>query len=188
MFARVLSVLVILVSTGTAAVSDDADKARAMLERVATELKKDQTGAIQTFTKGEHGFRDGDIYPFCFRLSDGIVVTGQTAGSYTGEENQFHSAHWGTRLRGRLLSVVAPLVGFQLRRAVESRWRGAEFSLETTKLVTRDGRVIEARRGSIGRITSHRTAGPGFVLRGPLRPRPGETWGVLRVGSYQSVS
>jgi hypothetical protein len=80
MFARVLSALVIFVSTDTAAVSNDADKARAMLERVATELQKDQAGAIQTFTKGLRGFRDGDIYPFCFRLSDGIVVTGQTAG------------------------------------------------------------------------------------------------------------
>jgi PAS domain S-box-containing protein len=31
-----------------------------------------------------------------------------------------------------------------LRRAVESRWRGEEFYQETTKLVTQDGRVIDA--------------------------------------------
>ena len=31
-----------------------------------------------------------------------------------------------------------------LRRALESRWRGEEYFQETTKLVTRDGRVIDA--------------------------------------------
>jgi hypothetical protein len=80
MFARLLSVLFVCASTSTAAISDDADKARSMLERVVIEIKRDQAVAIQMFTKGENGFRDGDIYPFCFRLSDGIVVTGQTAG------------------------------------------------------------------------------------------------------------
>jgi hypothetical protein len=80
MFGRILGALVIFVLTGSPAISDDAEKARAMLERVVIEVKKDQPIAIQIFTKGENGFRDGDIYPFCFRLTDGIVVTGQTAG------------------------------------------------------------------------------------------------------------
>jgi hypothetical protein len=80
MFARVFGVLLFFISATSMAMSDDADKARAMLERVVIELKKDQTVAIRMFTNGENGFRDGYIYPFCFRLTDGMVVTGQTAG------------------------------------------------------------------------------------------------------------
>jgi hypothetical protein len=80
MFARMLAALAIFILAGNPAISDDADKAKAMLERVVIELKKDKVPAIQMFTKGENGFRDGYIYPFCFRLTDGMVVTGQTAG------------------------------------------------------------------------------------------------------------
>jgi len=50
-----------------------------MLARVV--VQRDQNAAMQTFNAGTDGFRDGNIYPFCFRLSDGVVITGQTAGS-----------------------------------------------------------------------------------------------------------
>jgi hypothetical protein len=80
MFIRIVGGLYALVSTCSVAMADDADKAKAMLERVAIEVKKDHSAAIQMFTKGEYGFRDGYIYPFCFRIGDGLVVTGQTAG------------------------------------------------------------------------------------------------------------
>ena len=101
MFTRVLAMLFVIVEIGAAAIAEDADadKARAMLERVAVEVKRDQTAAIQMFTNGESGFRDGYIYPFCFRLSDGIVVTGQTAGrdirtfSGTAGQQMFDAAH-----------------------------------------------------------------------------------------------
>jgi len=80
MLIRMVGVLCAFVCTCSVAMSDDGDKARAMLERVVIEVKKDEAAAIQMFTKGDNGFRDGYIYPFCFRISDGIVVTGQTAG------------------------------------------------------------------------------------------------------------
>jgi hypothetical protein len=59
----------------------DGDKANAMLARVAMAVQADQASAIQKFNAGSDGFRDGNIYPFCFRLTDGVVITGQTAGS-----------------------------------------------------------------------------------------------------------
>jgi hypothetical protein len=101
MFTRILCVLLVISVSSTAAFSNDADaeKAKSMLKRVAIEIKKDQAAAIQMFTKGENGFRDGYIYPFCFRLSDGIVVTGQTAGrdirTFSGIAGQqmFDAAH-----------------------------------------------------------------------------------------------
>jgi hypothetical protein len=61
--------------------SGDAEKARAMLARVVVVVQQDETSAMQKFSAGTDGFRDGNIYPFCFRLSDGVVMTGQTAGS-----------------------------------------------------------------------------------------------------------
>jgi signal transduction histidine kinase len=42
-----------------------AAEARAMLDRVVSAIKKDKTGALQKFTKGEDGFKDRDLYPFC---------------------------------------------------------------------------------------------------------------------------
>jgi hypothetical protein len=59
----------------------DADKARAMLMRASVALKADRDAALKKFTAGEDGFRDRDIYPYCFSLNDGMVVTGQTRGN-----------------------------------------------------------------------------------------------------------
>jgi len=80
---RVLAALLICLTAGSVAAADpgDAEKAKEMLARVAAAIQRDQNAAIQMFNAGTDGFKDGNIYPFCFRLSDGIVITGQTAGS-----------------------------------------------------------------------------------------------------------
>lgn len=59
----------------------DAEKAKEMLARVVIAVELNQNAAMTSFSAGTDGFKDGNIYPFCFRLSDGIVITGQTAGS-----------------------------------------------------------------------------------------------------------
>ena len=59
----------------------DAEKAKEMLARVVVVVQRDENAAMKQFSAGTDGFRDGNIYPFCFRLSDGVVITGQTAGS-----------------------------------------------------------------------------------------------------------
>jgi len=80
---RGLAALSILLASGCIAIADpgDAEKAKDMLARVAIAVQRDQAAAIKMFNAGTDGFKDGNIYPFCFRVSDGIVVTGQTAGS-----------------------------------------------------------------------------------------------------------
>jgi hypothetical protein len=80
---RLLFAAVIAMATCSATLADpgDADKAKAMLARVVEVVQKDQSAAMQKFNAGSDGFRDGSIYPFCFRLEDGIVITGQTAGT-----------------------------------------------------------------------------------------------------------
>jgi signal transduction histidine kinase len=40
-------------------------EAKAMLEKAAKELKADKQAALQKFQKGEGGFKDRDLYPFC---------------------------------------------------------------------------------------------------------------------------
>jgi signal transduction histidine kinase len=42
-----------------------AAEAKAMLEKAVTALKANQAKALADFTKGEGGFKDRDLYPFC---------------------------------------------------------------------------------------------------------------------------
>jgi hypothetical protein len=51
-----------------------ADDAKAMLEKTVAALKADKAKTLDEINKGENGFVQGDIYPFCFNLSDGLLV------------------------------------------------------------------------------------------------------------------
>ncbi len=42
-----------------------ATEARAMLDKAVTAVKADKAKALDNFTKGEAGFKDRDLYPFC---------------------------------------------------------------------------------------------------------------------------
>jgi hypothetical protein len=53
--------------------------ARAMLDKAAAAVKADQAVALAMFNKGEGGFRDRDLYPFCFRIADGKLVASPKA-------------------------------------------------------------------------------------------------------------
>jgi hypothetical protein len=50
------------------------DQARAMLVKAVAAIRADQTSTIAKINKGENGFRDGDLYPYCFNTTDGKVV------------------------------------------------------------------------------------------------------------------
>ncbi len=50
------------------------DDAKAMLEKTVAALKADKAKTLDEINKGENGFVQGDIYPFCFNLSDGLLV------------------------------------------------------------------------------------------------------------------
>jgi hypothetical protein len=51
-----------------------ADEAKAMLLKVVAAVKADEAKALNMFNKGEGGFADRDLYPFCSNVSDGINV------------------------------------------------------------------------------------------------------------------
>jgi hypothetical protein len=51
-----------------------ADEAKAMLMKAVAAVKADKAKALAMFNKGEGGFMDRDLYPFCANISDGKVV------------------------------------------------------------------------------------------------------------------
>jgi hypothetical protein len=53
-----------------------AQEARAMLEKAVAAVKADRDVALAMFNKGEGGFLQGDLYPFCYRMTDGKAVAG----------------------------------------------------------------------------------------------------------------
>ena len=61
-----------IVSTSTFA-QGTAAEAKAMLEKAVAAVKADKAKAIASFKAGTDGFKDRDLYPFCFNISDGIT-------------------------------------------------------------------------------------------------------------------
>src|SRR6202521_3899432 len=57
-----------------------AAEAKAMFEKAVAAVKADKAKALDTFNKGEGGFKDRDLYPFCFNISDGIATAGPVKG------------------------------------------------------------------------------------------------------------
>ena len=56
-----------------------AQEAKAMLDKAIAAVKADPVVAVVMFVKGEGGFRDRDLYPFCFRISDGKTLASPKA-------------------------------------------------------------------------------------------------------------
>jgi signal transduction histidine kinase len=59
--------------------SGTAAEAKAMLEKAVAAVKADKAKAISQFNNGEGGFKDRDLYPFCFNISDGTAVAAPPA-------------------------------------------------------------------------------------------------------------
>jgi hypothetical protein len=56
-----------------------ATEAKVMLEKAVFAVKADKAKALGMFNKGEGGFKDRDLYPFCFNIGNGIVTAGPAA-------------------------------------------------------------------------------------------------------------
>ena len=65
MLALLVVMLLTFVSPVLAGSFGTAEEAKAMLEKAVSALKADKTDALAKFTKGEGGFKDRDLYPFC---------------------------------------------------------------------------------------------------------------------------
>ena len=66
LLAGVLSIMVMAgAATAIAAEYGTSAEAKAMLEKAAAAVKADKSKALAMFAKGEGGFKDRDLYPFC---------------------------------------------------------------------------------------------------------------------------
>jgi hypothetical protein len=65
-----------------------ADEAKAMLLKAVAAVKADKAKALDMFNKGEGGFFDSDLYPFCFNISDGknVAVGNPNAKQLIGQD------------------------------------------------------------------------------------------------------
>ena len=68
--ALTLSTTVLAQGSGTGA------EAKAMLEKAVAAVKADKAKALADFLAGGNGFKDRDLYPFCFQAADGLTVAG----------------------------------------------------------------------------------------------------------------
>jgi len=73
-----------MIASSSAFAQGTAPEAKAMLEKAVAAVKADKAKAIAMFNKGEGGFKDRDLYPFCFNAADGIIVAG--AGPNMGKD------------------------------------------------------------------------------------------------------
>jgi hypothetical protein len=72
-FVAVLSV----VNAAGAQQSGTADEAKALLVRAAAAVQADKAGALAKFNDPRGGFKDRDLYVFCFDRNAGTVLAGQ---------------------------------------------------------------------------------------------------------------
>jgi hypothetical protein len=63
-------------------------EAKAMLDKTVAALKANKTQTLDQINKGEGGFLDRDLYPFCFNASDGkiVAVASNNAKQYLGTD------------------------------------------------------------------------------------------------------
>jgi cytochrome c len=94
-----LSAAAIVFALGALAQSQfgTATEAKAMLEKAVAALKSDEAGALAKFNGGEGGFRDRDLYVFCYDM---------TTGNFTAHVNK---ALLGTDVRALKQKDGSPL-------------------------------------------------------------------------------
>ena len=69
--SAIASIPLLFAATAGAQQLGTADEAKAMLEKAAAELKMDEKAALDKFKKGEAGYKDRDLYVFCFDAGSG---------------------------------------------------------------------------------------------------------------------
>jgi hypothetical protein len=87
--------------------SGTAAEAKAMIEKVATALKADTAKALDTFNKGEGGFKDRDLYPFCWDATTGIFNAHVTK-TLLGTDIRALKEKDGSPLGTKIFSAVKP--------------------------------------------------------------------------------
>jgi quercetin dioxygenase-like cupin family protein len=77
--SKVLVTYVLPKGSPIATLESTADSAKAMLAKAVAAVKADREIAFAQMLKGENGFLDGDVYPFCSKMSDGKTIVSPRA-------------------------------------------------------------------------------------------------------------
>ena len=93
-FVAFAALVLMVVSTGWAGEFGTAAEAKAMLEKAVAAVKANKADALAKFAKGEGGFKDRDLYPFC----------GGPDGNFTA-----HPSLTGKSLKGLMDKAGKPL-------------------------------------------------------------------------------
>jgi hypothetical protein len=80
-------------------------EARAMFEKAVVALKADRAKAIDMFNNGEGGFRDKDLYVFCFDAKTGIF-NAQVVKSLLGTDIRLVKEKDGSPLGQKIFDAV----------------------------------------------------------------------------------
>ncbi len=75
-----------------------ATQARAMLDRAVAAVKADRAAALAKFIKGEDGFRDRDLYPFCATLNGTVVAHPSRLGENLADEADKNGKQFGLQI------------------------------------------------------------------------------------------
>ena len=75
-----------------------AAEARAMLDKTVAAVKADKASALQMFTKGEGGFKDRDLYPYCGGPDGNFTAHPTLAGKSLRELKDKAGAPLGVRV------------------------------------------------------------------------------------------
>ena len=82
-------------------------EAKAMLEKAVAAVKANKADALAEFTKGEGGFKDRDLYPFCGG-PDGIFTAHPTlVGKSLKEVKDKAGKPWASRSTRKLMRVTS---------------------------------------------------------------------------------
>src|SRR5581483_12295171 len=72
--AAVFCLPLMFTTPASAQASGTGPEAKAMLEKAVAALKADEKAALANFNKPDGGFKDRDLYVFCFNASDGKIT------------------------------------------------------------------------------------------------------------------
>lgn len=115
MYNQTSKVAVIVVALGFAAAAlaqqaqfGTAAEAEAMEKRAIVELKANESAAIAKFNKPDGGFRDRDLYVFCFNTKTGMF-TAQVNPALLGTDNRLLKEKDGSPLGQKVYDAAQHL-------------------------------------------------------------------------------
>lgn len=85
-----------------------AAEARAMLNRAVTAMKADKNRALEYFTAGLKGFKDRDLFVFCARKSDRVMVAHGGWSEMVGVKMRRLTTKKGRRIGDEILDKAKP--------------------------------------------------------------------------------